>query len=529
MMGTTMGTIRFAIHGDPDRYRTAIGNARTRSKIAKGLAIPVTMVVTMRCQNKSGSFWSFWKLDSLEKDEDTCGINSFAWTIKMGRLPHPGQGILGPAPAIYVSQHTTLPSAFSIMPPQDPTWHTDTSVSSHLNFNASNLSTIFDKRLFSSVHVGDGKSILVTNTGHSIIPSHHRPLHLHNVLVTSNIIKNLISVRQFTRDNNCTIEFDAFGFSVKDYLTRHILLRCDSSGDLYPVTKPSTLLIAFLSTSASTWHQCLGHPGDQIYPLRSKSDMGQVAEPLAGLVIQGFRQKEMIDYFDTYAPVARITTIDNFEFGTYQNQSDNTKRFLSSKFSMKDMGEADIILGIKIKRENKGIVITQSHYIEKILKKFNREDCSSVSTPMDPVEKLKPNTSKHVDQLEYSRAISFLMYAMTSTRLDITYAVSRSSRFTSNPSRQHCQAIIRVFKYLKGTMNYGLSYASKKQTCIIDSTMKSEFVAFAAAGKKAEWLRNLVHEILIWPNPIAPISIRCDSVATLAKAYSQIYNADLDT
>ncbi|GKD93715.1 hypothetical protein Tco_1373552 [Tanacetum coccineum] len=46
MMGTTMGTIRFAIHGDPDRYRTAIGNARTRSKIAKGLAIPVTMEST---------------------------------------------------------------------------------------------------------------------------------------------------------------------------------------------------------------------------------------------------------------------------------------------------------------------------------------------------------------------------------------------------------------------------------------------------------------------------------------------------
>ncbi|GJV77485.1 hypothetical protein Tco_1509069, partial [Tanacetum coccineum] len=65
----------------------------------------------------------------------------------------------------------------------------------------------------------------------------------------------------FTRDNNCTIEFDAFGFSAKDYLTRHILLRCDSSGDLYPVTKPSTPPIAFLSTSASTWLPRLGHLG----------------------------------------------------------------------------------------------------------------------------------------------------------------------------------------------------------------------------------------------------------------------------
>ncbi|GKC05876.1 ribonuclease H-like domain-containing protein [Tanacetum coccineum] len=102
------------------------------------------------------------------------------------------------------------------------------------------------------------------NMDTSIIPSHHRPLHLHNVLVTPNIIKNLISVRQFTRDNNCTIEFDAFGFSVKDFLTRHILLRCDSSGDLYPVTKSSNLPVAFVSTSSSTWHQRLGHPGDEV-------------------------------------------------------------------------------------------------------------------------------------------------------------------------------------------------------------------------------------------------------------------------
>nr|GEV91181.1 zinc finger, CCHC-type [Tanacetum cinerariifolium] len=96
---------------------------------------------------------------------------------------------------------------------------------------------------------------------------------------------------------------------------------------------------------------------------------------------------------------------------------------------MKDMGEADVIL-----------------------------DCSPVSTPMNSVEKLKPNTGKHVDQLEYSRAIGCIMYAMTSTRPDIAYAVGRLSRFISNPSRQHWEVIIRVFKYLRGTKDYGLSY-----------------------------------------------------------------------
>ncbi|GKD91427.1 hypothetical protein Tco_1366934 [Tanacetum coccineum] len=186
-------------------------------------------------------------------------------------------------------------------------------------------------------------------------------------------------------------------------------------------------------------------------------------------------------------------------FGTDQNQVDKNKKFLSSKFSMNDMGKADVIL----------------------------EDCSPLSTPMDPVEKLKPNTGKPVDQLEYSRAIGCLMYVMTSTRPDIAYAVGKLSRFTSNLSRQHWHPITKVFKYLKVYVCFYLgevSWAFKKQTCITGSTMESEFVALAAAGKEAEWLRNLIHGIPIWLKPIAPISIHCDSAATLAKAYSQMYN-----
>ncbi|GJZ61497.1 hypothetical protein Tco_0617634 [Tanacetum coccineum] len=166
------------------------------------------------------------------------------------QVSNSSRGILGAAPGLYLTQATSLPSAFSTMTFHDSTWNMD--LSTNFNSNASNLSTIFNRRLFPSVHVGDDNSIPVTNTGHRIIPSIHRPLHLNNVLVTPNIIKNLIYVRQFTRDNNCTIEFDAFGFSVKDFLTRHILLRCDSSGDLYPVIKSSTTPAAFLSTSAST-------------------------------------------------------------------------------------------------------------------------------------------------------------------------------------------------------------------------------------------------------------------------------------
>ncbi|XP_074297414.1 secreted RxLR effector protein 161-like [Silene latifolia] len=152
---------------------------------------------------------------------------------------------------------------------------------------------------------------------------------------------------------------------------------------------------------------------------------------------------------------------------------------------------------------------------------------------------------------------------MTCTRPDIALAVGKLSRYTKSLSNLHWQAINRVLRYLKATKNYGLTYvgypsvlegytdaswinnvedhsstsgwvfllgggaiswASKKQTCISTSTMESEFIALASAGKEAEWLRNLIYEIPLWPKPIPPMVINCDSSATMAKAYSQIYN-----
>ena len=69
-----------------------------------------------------------------------------------------------------------------------------------------------------------------------------------------------------------------------------------------------------------------------------------------------------------------------------------------------------------------------------------------------------------------------------------------------------------------------ISWASRKQTFIINSTMESKFVALATAGKEAERLRDLVYKITLWSKQIAHIFIRCDSAATLAKTYNQVYN-----
>ncbi|GJZ02523.1 zinc finger, CCHC-type containing protein [Tanacetum coccineum] len=219
----------------------------------------------------------------------------------------------------------------------------------------------------------------------------------------------------------------------------------------------------------------------------------------ARLVIQGFRQKSEIDYFNTCAPVARISTIrllialalihsliiHQMDVKiTFLNGELDEEEFLSSRFSMKDMGEANVIM---------------------------------VSTPMDTSEKPIPNNRHAVSQLEYSKVIGSLMYAMTCNRPDIAFAVGKLSRYTSHPGTQHWQAIQRI-------INAKDNSSSKKQTYITRSKMEFEFVALAAAGKEVEWLRNLILEIPLWYKPIASISIRCDRDATLAKAYSQMYN-----
>ncbi|GJS24684.1 hypothetical protein Tco_0453316 [Tanacetum coccineum] len=178
---------------------------------------------------------------------------------------------------------------------------------------------------------------------------------------------------------------------------------------------------------------------------------------------------------------------EGFVMPGHENSSKiSTKEFLSSNFDMKDLGEAEVIL--------------------------------------DPTVKFQPNYKETYVQLEYYRAFGVL-YAMISTRQDIAFPVLKLSRlFRSRLElinmEDHSSTSGWVFILGGGA----IFWASKKETCITSSTMESKFVVLAATGNEAKWLRNLVYEIPLWPKPMSTISIRCDSAATLAKAYSQVYN-----
>lgn len=62
-------------------------------------------------------------------------------------------------------------------------------------------------------------------------------------------------------------------------------------------------------------------------------------------------------------------------------------------------------LGIRIKSEHKGSSITQSHYLEQVLKKFSCSDCSPISTPRDSSMKLMPNNVQVISQFKYLKAL----------------------------------------------------------------------------------------------------------------------------
>ncbi|KAK1578300.1 hypothetical protein Q3G72_029181 [Acer saccharum] len=114
----------------------------------------------------------------------------------------------------------------------------------------------------------------------------------------------------------------------------------------------------------------------------------------------------------------------------------SNKDMLKSRFDMKDIGLADIMLGIEILRTSKGLILSQLYYVDTILEKFNKNDSGVSRTPVDINLHLSKNKGESVSQLEYSRVIGSLMYLTSCTRLDIANAVSKH-RYMSNPGTDH--------------------------------------------------------------------------------------------
>jgi len=150
---------------------------------------------------------------------------------------------------------------------------------------------------------------------------------------------------------------------------------------------------------------------------------------------------------------------DKLIFGTCNDIVFKTKLFLGSKFEMKDMSEASVILGVKIIRKGDSTLLFQEKYTEKLLKKVGYYDFKSIRTPYDANSKLKKNKRESISQIQYAQIIGRLLHLMSFSRPDIAYAVGRLSRYTQCPSQNHWDALARLMKYFRGTMDYVIEYS----------------------------------------------------------------------
>jgi hypothetical protein len=156
----------------------------------------------------------------------------------------------------------------ALTPSMGPEWIADTGATYHITPDHGILTSVRPpSSVPSSIMVANGSCLPVTSVGAAGTPGSFR---IPDVLVAPSLVHNLLSIRRFTADNSCSVEFDSSGLTVKDSATQRPLLRCDSTGPLYTLrlphatssssSSPNTAAV-FAATTPTTWHRRLGHPG----------------------------------------------------------------------------------------------------------------------------------------------------------------------------------------------------------------------------------------------------------------------------
>lgn len=138
---------------------------------------------------------------------------------------------------------------------------------------------------------------------------------------------------------------------------------------------------------------------------------------------------------------------------------------IKKKFDVTDDGEISEVLKIKITRDipNQKLFLSQSNYIKQALQNFNLHEANIVNTPMEAntvssadCPLLGSEAHSEMSKIPYREACGTLMSLAINTRPDISYSVGVACRFMHNPGLPHWNLVKRIFKYLKGTMDYQL-------------------------------------------------------------------------
>ena len=135
---------------------------------------------------------------------------------------------------------------------------------------------------------------------------------------------------------------------------------------------------------------------------------------------------------------------------------------ISEHFATKDLGEISFYLGIQVERDISGnFLLNQSAKISALLDKFNMKEAKGASTPMNAAYlKLEGEYDRLPNNELYRQAVGAMLYIATTTRPDITAAIGILCRRVSNPRQRDWNAVKRVIRYLKQTVNLKLKISA---------------------------------------------------------------------
>ena len=326
----------------------------------------------------------------------------------------------------------------------------------------------------------------------------------------------------------------------------------------YPVPEGHVLLLKKalygLKQAGRQWFKCLR-------TAVSKFGLKPLANDphtyVAHKVVDGVKRTLILPvYVDDLLPIGDKVLCDEFE------------RWIPEFFDVTISGDASLVLGIRVVRHRSAkppfVAIDQEAFAEEIVTRIGSDTLKPATTPLSSQERLTRNEgqAKRETVTEYQRLIGSLMYLMLGTRPDLAYAVSKLSRFSSNPSDEHIHAAIRVVSYIKDTTGYCLKYNrlsngnavdptgftdsdwaadvsdsrsiagytfllgnsafswySKKQGHVSTSTADAEYTALFRGGEQAFWLRQFYEQIGL---PLTtPVQVYCDNESAIAIAKNE--------